>query len=166
MRRALELARQAEQAGEVPVGAVLVKDGACIGEGWNAPIATHDPTAHAEIMAMRAGGIYLQNYRLVQTTLYVTLEPCAMCMTALVHARVQRLVFGAPDPKRGAVRSALQLADAEFLNHKVEWRGGVMEEECAQLLKTFFKRKRSSAEFANTGAILFKDIKAKGELLV
>jgi tRNA(adenine34) deaminase len=142
MGRALCLARQAEQAGEVPVGAILVKEGVCIGEGWNAPIATHDPTAHAEIIALRAGGIHLQNYRLVQTTLYVTLEPCAMCMAALVHARVQRLVFGAPDPKRGAVRSALQLAEAEFLNHKVEWRGGVLEAECAQLLKTFFKRKR------------------------
>jgi len=142
MRRALELARSAEQAGEVPVGAVLVKDEEIIAEGWNCPISTNDPTAHAEIIALRAGGLALNNYRLVDSTLYVTLEPCAMCMTAIVHARVKRLVFGAYDPKRGAVCNALQLADAGFLNHKVEWTGGVLEEECSALLKAFFKGRR------------------------
>ncbi len=142
MLRALELARQAEQAGEVPVGAVLVKNGAGIAEGWNCPISTSDPTAHAEIIAVRAGGLALDNYRLVDTTLYVTLEPCAMCMAAIVHARVKRLVFGAQDPKRGAVCNALHLADADFLNHKVEWTGGVLEEECSLLLRDFFRRKR------------------------
>jgi tRNA(adenine34) deaminase len=142
MRHALELARLAEQSGEVPVGAVLVKEGVCIAEGWNCPISSKDPTAHAEIIALRAGGLALNNYRLVDTTLYVTLEPCAMCMAAIVHARVKRLVFGAFDPKRGAVCNALQLADAEFLNHQVEWTGGVLEEECFVLLKEFFRRKR------------------------
>lgn len=142
MRRALELAELAEQAGEVPVGSVLVKDGGAIAEGWNCPISTHDPTAHAEILALRAGGLALNNYRLIDCTLYVSLEPCAMCMTAIVHARVKRLVFGAYDPKRGAVCSALRLAEAEFLNHKVEWVGGVLEGECSALLKAFFKAKR------------------------
>jgi tRNA(adenine34) deaminase len=142
MRRALELARRAEEAGEVPVGALLVKDGVCLAEGWNRPISTHDPTAHAEIVALRAAGLALGNYRLIDTTLYVTLEPCAMCMTALVHARVARLVFGAQDPKRGAVRNALQLAEAEFFNHRVEWAGGILEEECGRLLRDFFRGKR------------------------
>jgi tRNA(adenine34) deaminase len=142
MRQALDLARLAEQASEVPVGAVLVKDGTFIAEGWNCPISTHDPTAHAEINALRAGGQALNNYRLVDATLYVTLEPCAMCMAAIVHARVNRLVFGAFDPKRGAVCNALQLAEAEFLNHKVEWTGGILEEECSLLLKDFFRLKR------------------------
>lgn len=142
MRRALELACRAEEYGEVPVGAVLVKDGVSIAEGWNCPISTNDPTAHAEIIALRAGGLVLSNYRLVDSTLYVTLEPCAMCMTAIVHARVKRLVFGGYDPKRGAVCNALQLADAEFLNHRVEWTGGVLEEECSALLRTFFRRRR------------------------
>ena len=142
MLRALELTRQAWQAGEVPVGAVLVKDNRIIAEGWNCPISTNDPTAHAEINALRAGGLALNNYRLVDSTLYVTLEPCAMCMAAIVHARVKRLVFGAFDPKRGAVCSALHLADAAFLNHRVEWVGGVLEEECSTLLKEFFRRRR------------------------
>ncbi|MFZ4699943.1 MAG: tRNA adenosine(34) deaminase TadA [Candidatus Methylumidiphilus sp.] len=142
MRRALKLACQAEQAGEVPVGAVLVKEGLCIAEGWNCPISSNDPTAHAEIVALRAGGLALNNYRLVDTTLYVTLEPCAMCMAAIVHARVKRLVFGAFDPKRGAVCNALQLAETEFLNHKVEWTGGVLEGKCSLLLKAFFRRRR------------------------
>ncbi len=142
MRRAFSLAMQAEQAGEVPVGAVLVKDGLLLAEGWNCPISTHDPTAHAEIIALRGGGLALNNYRLVDTTLYVTLEPCAMCMAAIVNARVKRLVFGAQDPKRGAVCNALQLAGADFLNHKVEWTGGVLENECSALLKEFFQGRR------------------------
>ena len=142
LRRALDLARRAEELGEVPVGAVLVKDGVSIAEGWNCPISTHDPTAHAEMVALRAAGRVLNNYRLVDTTLYVTLEPCAMCMAAIVHARVKRLVFGAYDAKRGAVCNALRLAEAEFLNHKVEWEGGVLEEECSALLRGFFRRRR------------------------
>lgn len=142
MLRALELARMAEEAGEVPVGAVLVKDGICIAEGWNRPIGTNDPSAHAEIMALRSGGLALSNYRLVDTTLYVTLEPCVMCMGAIVHARVKRLVFGAFDPKRGAVCNALQLADTEFLNHKLEYTSGVLNDACATQLKDFFQRRR------------------------
>ncbi len=142
MRHCLELAHRAAEQGEVPVGAVLVKDDRVIARGWNCPISTHDPTAHAEIIALRAGGRALNNYRLVGSTLYVTLEPCAMCMAAIVHARVKRLVFGATDPKRGAVCNALQLAEADFLNHKVEWVGGVLEQECSRLLKDFFLGRR------------------------
>jgi tRNA(adenine34) deaminase len=142
MHHALTLAERAREAGEVPVGAVLVKDGGILGEGWNCPISTHDPTAHAEIVALRAAGLALENYRLVDTTLYVTLEPCAMCMTAIVHARVQRVVFGATDPKRGAAGSALQLADAEFLNHCVELTGGVLGDECGGMLREFFRARR------------------------
>ncbi|MGX2041314.1 tRNA adenosine(34) deaminase TadA [Methylocaldum sp. MU1018] len=142
MRHALALAGRAGDTGEVPVGAVLVKDDALIAEGWNCPIGANDPTAHAEIMALRAASARLGNYRLVDTVLYVTLEPCVMCMGAIVHARVKRLVFGASDPKRGAVCSALQLADAEFLNHKVEYRGGVLEEDCGSLLRRFFQERR------------------------
>ncbi|WP_240342476.1 tRNA adenosine(34) deaminase TadA [Methylococcus sp. EFPC2] len=146
MQRAMELADLAEQAGEVPVGALLVKDDRIVAEGWNRPIATHDPTAHAEMLVLRSAGPLLGNYRLIDTTLYVTLEPCAMCMTAIVHARVKRLVFGAFDPKRGAVCSALSLAEAAFMNHRVEWHGGLREEACAAQLKRFFHRKRSGAD--------------------
>lgn len=142
MGRAIELALRAEHGGEVPIGALVVKDGICIGEGWNRPITTSDPTAHAEIVALRAAAGALGNYRLVDTTLYVTLEPCAMCVGAIVHARVQRVVFGAADPKRGAVCSALSLADAEFFNHRVEWTGGVLDETCGGLLREFFLRRR------------------------
>jgi len=142
MRHAMALASRAESFGEVPVGAVLVKDDAILSEGWNCPIACNDPSAHAEMVALRAGGQVLQNYRLLDTTLYVTLEPCVMCMGAIVHARVKRLVFGALDPKRGAVVSALQLADVDFLNHRVEVTGEVLAAECSEQLKTFFKRRR------------------------
>lgn len=142
MRYAIRLAQRAEQQGEVPIGAVIVKDDQCIAEGWNMPIATHDPTAHAEIMAIRRGGIALANYRLCDATLYVTLEPCVMCMGAISHARIKRLVFGAFDPKRGAVCNALSLTDANFLNHRVNWTGGVLEEECGELLKGFFRVRR------------------------
>jgi tRNA(adenine34) deaminase len=142
MRRALELARKAEDREEVPVGAILVKNGICIAEGWNCPIASNDPTAHAEIMTLRAGGLALGNYRLLGTTLYVTLEPCAMCMGAIVHARIQRLVFGALDPKRGAVCSALRLVEAEFLNHQIDFTGGVLAGDCSAVLKNFFQRRR------------------------
>src|ERR1700757_1818197 len=138
MREALLLARQAEAAGEVPVGAVLVKDGVLIGAGWNQPIGAHDPTAHAEVMAMRAAAKSIGNYRLTGTTLYVTLEPCAMCAGALVHARVDRLGFAARDPKAGAVLSVYDVIAKPRLNHVVQWAGGVLEREAAQLLREFF----------------------------
>ena len=137
MRYALHLAQRAEAQGEVPVGAVVVKDGKVIAEGWNNPITLHDPTAHAEIVALRNAGKALGNYRLIDATLYVTLEPCVMCMGAISHARIKRLVFGAADPKRGAVCNALQLAEADFLNHRIEWLGGVMATECGDLLRDF-----------------------------
>ncbi len=142
MRHAIRLAQNAETQGEVPVGAVLVRKGECLAEGWNTPISLHDPTAHAEINTIRNAGKVLQNYRLVHTTLYVTLEPCVMCMGALVNARLERLVFGAYDPQRGAVCSVLQLTDADFLNHKIEWQGGVLEQSCSGLLTDFFKSRR------------------------
>lgn len=142
MREALVLARQAEAAGEVPVGAVLVKDGALIGSGWNQPIGAHDPTAHAEVMALRAAASLEGNYRLTGTTLYVTLEPCAMCAGALVHARVQRLVYGAADPKAGAAGSVFDIVCAQALNHRLEVEGGVLSEECGKLLREFFSLKR------------------------
>jgi tRNA(adenine34) deaminase len=130
------------EAGEVPVGAVLVLGGRVVAEGWNRPIATHDPTAHAEIIALRAAGPVLENYRLIDTTLYVTLEPCVMCMGAISHARVRRIVYGATDPKRGAAGSILQLTDAEFLNHRIEVTGGVLGDDCADQLRSFFKARR------------------------
>ncbi len=142
MQYALRLAQRAEERGEVPIGALLIKDEQCLAEGWNQCIGLHDPTAHAELVALREAGRVLENYRLLDTTLYVTLEPCVMCMGALMHARVKRLVFGAYDPKRGAVCHALQLAEAPFLNHKVNCQGGVLEAECAQLLKAFFQQRR------------------------
>ena len=142
MRHALELAERAREAGEVPVGAVLVLGDRIVAEAWNRPIATHDPTAHAEIIALRAAGPVLENYRLIDTTLYVTLEPCVMCMGAISHARVRRIVYGATDPKRGAAGSILQLADAEFLNHRIEVTGGVLGDECADQLRAFFKARR------------------------
>lgn len=142
MREALVLARMAEAAGEVPVGAVLVKDGNLVGSGWNQPIGAHDPTAHAEVLALRAAAKLAGNYRLTGTTLYVTLEPCAMCAGALVHARVARLVYGAADPKAGAAGSVFNLAQADKLNHRLEVVGGVMAGECRDLLKDFFSRRR------------------------
>ena len=142
MRYAFRLAQRAEQQGEVPVGAIVVKDDQCIAEGWNASIATHDPTAHAEMMALRKAGLALENYRLCEATIYVTLEPCVMCMGAISHARIKRLVFGAFDPKRGAVCHALSLTDARFLNHRISWDGGVLEMECSELLRDFFRVRR------------------------
>lgn len=142
MRYAFRLAQRAEQQGEVPVGAIVVKDDQCIAEGWNASIATHDPTAHAEMVALRMAGLALGNYRLCDATIYVTLEPCVMCMGALSHARINRLVFGAFDPRRGAVCNALSLSDASFLNHRIGWVGGVLEAECSELLRDFFRVRR------------------------
>jgi tRNA(adenine34) deaminase len=136
------LAQRAEQQGEVPVGALVVYENRCLAEGWNQPIQNHDPTAHAEIQAIRKTGQVLNNYRLIDCTLYVTLEPCVMCMGAIAHSRVKRLVFGAFDPKRGAVCNALQLSDAPFLNHHIDWQGGILEADCSSLLTDFFKAKR------------------------
>jgi tRNA(adenine34) deaminase len=141
MRRALELARQAVWAGEVPVGAVVVRDGVEVAGGANAPIASNDPTAHAEIVAMRQAAAALGNYRLAGTTLYVTLEPCAMCVGALVQARVERVVFGAPDPKAGALGSVFDL-NTGALNHRFAATSGVLAAECAGLLQTFFRARR------------------------
>jgi tRNA(adenine34) deaminase len=142
MEQAIQLARKAESLGEVPVGAVLVRDHTLIAQGWNGPIANNDPSAHAEIVALRAAGAILGNYRLIDTTLYVTLEPCMMCIGAIMHARVARLVFGATDPIRGAVCSVLQLSDLRFFNHRLEWHSGVLADRCSDLLKDFFAGKR------------------------
>lgn len=142
MRRALALAQHAEAAGEVPVGAVVVQGGEIIGEGWNQPIRAHDPSAHAEIVALRAAAAQRRNYRLTDTTLYVTLEPCAMCAGAIVQARVTRVVFGASDPKAGAGGSVFNLLASEKLNHRAEVDGGLMAEECAEMLRRFFQARR------------------------
>ena len=142
MQHALELARQAERQGEVPVGAVIVRDGTMIGKGYNQPITHHDPSAHAEIIALRDAGQAISNYRLIDATLYVTLEPCVMCVGAILHARIKKLVFGATDPKRGAVCSALQLSHAGFSNHRVEWEAGILKQTCSQLLSSFFLARR------------------------
>lgn len=142
MRHALMLAQRAESEGEVPVGAVLVREGQIAGEGWNRPIITHDPSAHAEMMALRAAAQSEKNYRLPGSTLYVTLEPCVMCAGAIIHARVSRLVFGAADPKAGAVNSVYDVISNPRLNHRLDWIGGVLEQECGEILKQFFKARR------------------------
>ena len=142
MRLALELAGRGEDAGEVPVGAVVVAGGEVVASGCNSPIASNDPTAHAEIAALREAAARLGNYRLEDATLYATLEPCVMCAGALVNARVRRLVFGARDLRFGGVRSKFRVADSDLLNHRVEIVEGVLAVECAQLLKEFFERKR------------------------
>jgi tRNA(adenine34) deaminase len=142
MTEALALARLAAPAGEVPVGAVVVFEGAVVGRGANRPIALNDPTAHAEMIALREAAAALGNYRLAGCTLYCTLEPCVMCAGALVHARVDRLVFGARDLRFGGVRSKFRLADSDLLNHRVEVVEGVLAAECAQLLEDFFRARR------------------------
>jgi tRNA(adenine34) deaminase len=146
MLEALRLARQGAAQGEVPAGAVVVIEGEIAGRGWNAPVAHNDPTAHAEILALREAARHAGNYRLEGATLYSTLEPCAMCAGALVTARVERLVFGARDLRFGAVRSKFQLADSELLNHRATVVEGVLGAECVELLKEFFERKRWEAE--------------------
>jgi tRNA(adenine34) deaminase len=144
MEQALACAREAEAAGEVPVGAVVVDaTGAVIARAANAPIARHDATAHAEMLALRAAGLVLGNYRLPGCVLYVTLEPCAMCVGALVHARVARIVYGAADPKTGACGSVFDLAASSKMNHRIEVTGGVLADECGALLKRFFAARRS-----------------------
>jgi tRNA(adenine34) deaminase len=142
LQEALELARQAQANGEVPVGAVVVVDGKVLGRGFNSPIRLMDPTAHAEILALREAAAAVENYRLEAATLYVTIEPCVMCAGALVAARVKRLVFGARDLRFGGVRSKFRLADSELLNHRLEVVEGVLAGECLELVKKFFERKR------------------------
>ncbi|MBX9799131.1 MAG: tRNA adenosine(34) deaminase TadA [Burkholderiaceae bacterium] len=146
MQQALEQARHAWALGEVPVGAVVVKDGVVIATGYNQPIGKHDPTAHAEIMALRAAATVLGNYRLPGCELYVTLEPCVMCSGAMMHARLARVVFGAPDPKTGACGSVLNLFEQNQLNHHAQITGGVLAEECSSLLKEFFAERRKAAK--------------------
>jgi tRNA(adenine34) deaminase len=142
MQRALEQAQKAAAVDEVPVGAVIVKDDQLIAEGWNHPIQLHDPSAHAEMVALRRAGEVLNNYRLLDTTLYVTLEPCVMCVGAMIHARVKRVVYGARDPKTGAAGSVFDLLQSDRHNHKIEVTGGVLEDECRDLLQAFFRNKR------------------------
>ena len=142
MRHALTLARRAWEEGEVPVGAVLVHNNQVIGEGWNRSIGRHDPTAHAEIMALRQGGLVLQNYRLLDSTLYVTLEPCVMCAGAMVHGRIGNLVFGARDAKTGAIGSLMDVVGHPGMNHQVMVTEGVLAEECSAMLSDFFRARR------------------------
>lgn len=149
MKQALALAQQAAQAGEVPVGAIVVKDGIVIGRGSNAPIGTHDPTAHAEIQAMRDAAQHLGNYRLVDCTLYVTLEPCAMCSGAIQHARIARLVYGASDPKTGTCGSVINLMAEPRLNHHTEVTGGVLAQTCGEILSAFFSARRKKTNMTN-----------------
>lgn len=142
LQQALLLARQAARMGEVPVGAVIVKDNQCIGSGYNRPISTYDPSAHAEIVALRHASVTLQNYRLPGAILYCTLEPCAMCAGAIIQARLAKVVFAAKDPKAGAVCSVLHLLDQPLLNHRVPFEQGLLALEAAELLKQFFKERR------------------------
>ena len=143
MRLAIIQAKMAEKAGEVPVGAVLAREDEVLGVGYNQPIGANDPTAHAEIVALRDAALLERNYRLPGTTLYVTLEPCAMCAGALMHARVARLVIGTREPRAGVVRSQLGLLDESFFNHRIDIVEGVMREECSELLKLFFAQRRA-----------------------
>ena len=142
MRQALVCAEQAERQNEVPVGAVLVFQERLVASSWNQPISLHDPTAHAEILVLRSAGAKLRNYRLPGATLYVTLEPCCMCVGAMIHARIQRVVFGAFDPKSGAATSRLQLLEPGLHNHTVAYTGGILESECSALLTEFFRQRR------------------------
>ncbi|UZJ45814.1 tRNA adenosine(34) deaminase TadA [Marinimicrobium sp. C6131] len=146
MRRALSLAEQGARLGEVPVGAILVRDDSVLGEGFNQPIRAQDPTAHAEVVALRQAATLEQNYRLPDTTLYVTLEPCTMCIGALIHARVARLVYGTTEPKAGVVESRNQLAQTDYYNHWLAVQGGVLADACQQQLTEFFRRRRAEAK--------------------
>ena len=143
MQAALELGREARRRGEVPVGAVVVLDGVIIGEGFNQPIGTNDPTAHAEIVALRDAAKRVGNYRLKRASLYVTIEPCQMCVGAMIHARIERLIYGAREPKAGAIDSAMRAHEHPSLNHRLEATGGVLEDECRQLIKAFFAEQRT-----------------------
>lgn len=144
MRRAMELAKQGEALGEVPVGAVIVKDGGIIGEGFNQPISSHDPTAHAEVVALRNAASSIQNYRLVGCTLYVTIEPCTMCAGSLIHSRIKRLVFGACEPKSGVVGSNDNALLLPHFNHAIEVTSGVLAAECSALMSNFFAARRAA----------------------
>lgn len=143
MRKALELARLAGERGEVPVGAVVVLDGQVIGEGFNQPIGASDPTAHAEIVALRHAASRIGNYRLSGGTMYVTIEPCQMCVGAMVHARIAKLVYGTREPKAGAIESAMRAHEHPSLNHRMEAEGGILEEDCRDLIQEFFRDRRS-----------------------
>jgi tRNA(adenine34) deaminase len=143
MQKALALAEKAGQCDEVPVGAIVVKNKKIIGQGFNQPIGSHDPTAHAEIQALRDAAKAVGNYRLVDTTLYVTIEPCSMCAGAMIHSRIARLVFGATEPKAGAVVSQTQQLDGQHLNHKIVYEGGVCADECSHIVSAFFTRRRA-----------------------
>ena len=143
MSHAIELAKRAAALGEVPVGAVIVKDGNIVSEAWNQPISGHDATAHAEVRAIRLAGEKLQNYRIPHTTLYITIEPCAMCLGAIVHARIARVVFGAPEPKAGMLLSNRALLDSGCFNHDVSWQGGVLADACRHVMSGFFKQRRA-----------------------
>ena len=142
MRAALELAAEAHRRGEVPVGAVVALDGTVIGSGFNQPISAHDPTAHAEIVAMRAAAQHLGNYRLTGADLYVTIEPCQMCVGAMVHARIARLIYGATEPKAGAIESAMRAHEHPALNHRLQAVGGLLEDECRAMIRQFFEQRR------------------------
>lgn len=143
MQVAIEQALQAEKEGEVPVGAIMINDGRLIAKAYNQPISRNDPTAHAEIQALRTAGEIKKNYRLVGSTLYVTLEPCAMCLGAMIHARINRIVFGAYDPKSGVCGSCIDLQNEKIFNHKIIITGGVLEQRCKELLYSFFKNRRT-----------------------
>jgi tRNA(adenine34) deaminase len=142
MREALVLAREAEKEGEVPVGAILVRDGEVLGRGWNRTIGLHDPTAHAEVIALREAGAAQGNYRLTGSTLYVTLEPCAMCVGAMIHARIERLVYGGHDPKTGAAGGRFDLLRLPAHNHQLNAQGGILADECGEILQAFFRARR------------------------
>lgn len=146
MRRALALAAEGEAAGEVPVGAVLVQGGQVVGEGFNCPISTHDPTAHAEVVALRRAAASLQNYRLENTTLYVTLEPCTMCVGALVHARIDRVVFAASEPKAGSLISARRQLESGYYNHVFRFEAGLLAQEASEMLSAFFRKRRAASK--------------------
>ena len=144
MRAAIELGREGRRRGEVPVGAVVVLDGKVIGHGYNEPIGTKDPTAHAEIVALRDAGKRTGNYRLTGATVYVTIEPCQMCVGAMIHARIARVVYGTKEPKAGAIESAMRAHEHPTLNHRMETTGGVLEAECRELIQEFFRSRRES----------------------
>ncbi|GAB2920253.1 tRNA adenosine(34) deaminase TadA [Rheinheimera gaetbuli] len=153
MLQAIALAAKAEQQGEVPVGALVVKDGQIVGEGWNQMISLNDPSAHAEMQAIRAAAVRLGNYRLPDCTLYVTLEPCSMCAGVMVHSRIRRLVFGAADAKTGAAGSVLNLTQHHNFNHQLEVSGGVLAEQCAAQLSGFFQRRRAEHKALKRSAL-------------
>lgn len=144
MREAIKLAQHAASQNEVPVGAVAIYQNEIVGRGWNCPISTNDPTAHAEIIALRAAATKIQNYRLVDVTLYVTLEPCVMCVGAMLHARIKKVVFGAYDPKAGAIASVMKLLDENKFNHTLSYQGGILATECGKMLQEFFQARRKS----------------------